>query len=129
MLLAVGKEMGLDCDCIPRIAAGLAGGIGRRGEVCGACTGGVLVIGLLYGPDRPDDKEAKNDVQSKAGEFVQRFAEVNGAIHCRDLIGMDVISEEAVRRYYALNLQEKCNGFVSNAVRLALELMHDWEPR
>jgi C_GCAxxG_C_C family probable redox protein len=117
------KEIDRDCDCIPRIAAGLAGGMGRQGEVCGACTGGVLLVGLAYGPDRPDDAAAKAAVQSKAGEFVQRFADLNGGIRCRDLTGMDLIGEEAVREYYALNLQEEvCNGIVSKAVRALLEL-------
>ena len=44
-----------NCDCIPRIGTGLAGGIGLHGEVCGALVGGVLMIGLLYGADAPDD--------------------------------------------------------------------------
>jgi C_GCAxxG_C_C family probable redox protein len=123
VLLAVGKEMNEDCDCIPRIGAGLGGGLGRQGEVCGACAAGVLALGLLYGSDRPDDAEAKAAVQLKTAEFVQRFADLNGGIRCRELIGLDLTGEGAIEEYHALNLHEEvCNGIVSSAVRAFLEL-------
>jgi C_GCAxxG_C_C family probable redox protein len=128
VLLAVCKATGWDCGCIPRIASGLGGGVGRQGEVCGALTGGVLAVGLVHGRDRAQETEAKNAVHAKAGQFVQRFAEVNGALRCRDLIGLDVSSEEGVQEYYARNLlEEKCLGIVSNAVRVVLELLDEWE--
>ena len=75
-------------------------------------------------PDRhPDDREAKDLVQLKARAFVRRFAELNGALRCRDLIDMDIDSEEAVEEYYARNMKvERCNAIVSNAVRAVLEL-------
>lgn len=127
MLLAVCKATGLDWGCIPRIGSGLGGGVGRQGEVCGALTGGVLVVGLVHGRDRAEEKEAKEAIHARAGEFVRRFAQVNGALRCRDLIGLDVSSEEGAREYYARNLQEeRCSGFVSNAVRALLELLDEW---
>lgn len=123
MLLAVCKRINWDCGCIPRIASGLGGGLGRQGEVCGALTGGVLVMGLVHGRDHAEDKEAKEAVTAKAAQFVQRFAEVNGALRCRDLIGLDVGSEEGLQEYHAQNLHERCSGIVSNAVRELLDLL------
>ena len=124
MLLAVCKATGWDCECIPRIGSGLGGGVGRQGEVCGALTGGVLVVGLVHGRDGAEEKEAKEAAHAKAGEFVRRFAEVNGAVRCRDLIGLDVSTDEGVQEYYARNLlEEKCSEIVSNAVRVVLELL------
>lgn len=127
MLLAVCKATGQECECIPRIASGLGGGVGRQGEVCGALTGGVLAVGLTHGRDRAEEKKAKEAVHAKAGEFVQRFAEVNGALRCRDLIGLDVSSEKGVQEYYARNLQERCSEVVGNAVRALLKLLDKWE--
>jgi C_GCAxxG_C_C family probable redox protein len=127
VLLAVCKGTDWDCGCIPRIASGLGGGVGRHGEVCGALTGGVLIVGLAHGRDRAEEQEAKGAVHAKAGEFVTRFAEVNGALRCRDLIGLDVSSEDGIREYYARNLlEETCSGIVSNAVRVILELLDEW---
>ena len=98
--------------------------MGRQGEVCGALTGGVLVVGLVHGRDGAEEKEAKDAAHAKAGEFVRRFAEINGVVRCRDLIGLDVSTDEGVQEYYARNLlEEKCSEIVSNAVRVVLELL------
>lgn len=34
---------------IVRLASGFGGGIGKSGEVCGALTGGVMALGLVFG--------------------------------------------------------------------------------
>jgi C_GCAxxG_C_C family probable redox protein len=120
VLLAVCKGTDWDCECIPRIATGLGGGFGRQGEVCGALTGGVLVMGLVHGRERAEETEAKEAATAKAAEFVQRFAEVNGALRCHDLIGLDIGSEEGLEEYHAQNLHERCSQIVSNAVRVIL---------
>jgi hypothetical protein len=83
-------------------------------------------MGLVHGQDHAEEQEAKEAVYAKSAEFVQRFAEVNGALRCRDLIGLDVSTEEGVQEYYAQNLQEKCAGIVSNAVQVVLELLDEW---
>jgi C_GCAxxG_C_C family probable redox protein len=86
------------------------------GEVCGAVSGGVLAIGLLYGQDSEDA------VSIKTEEFVRRFAELKGAVRCNDLTGLDMSSEKGVREYDARNLYEEiCNKVVSSAVQLLLE--------
>ncbi len=125
MLLAVCKQINWDCECIPRIATGLGGGFGRQGEVCGALTSGVLLVGLVHGRDRAEEVEAKEAAHAKAAQFVQKFAEVNGARRCRDLIGLDVSSEEGLREYHAQDLHERCSRIVSNAVRVVLDLLDE----
>jgi C_GCAxxG_C_C family probable redox protein len=127
VLLAVCKATGSEWGCIPRIASGLGGGMGSQGEVCGAVTGAVLGLGLVHGRDRADEQAAKQAVSAKAGHFVQRFAEVHGAVRCRDLLGLDVGSEEGLQAYRARNLQEaRCAVVVGGAVGLVLELLDEW---
>ncbi len=126
MLLAVSKARGMEWGCIPRIASGLGGGMGRQGEVCGALTAGVMMVGLVYGPDGVEEKEAKEAVYTRAGEFVRRFDEVNGAVRCRDITGVDLSSEEGIQEYRSRNLkEEKCAGVVSNGVRVLLDLLEE----
>jgi len=126
MLLAVGKALGLECDCIPHIATGLGGGIGRQGEVCGALNSGVLLVGLTHEQRRTGDKETKNLIYAKTEEFVRHFAEANGAILCRELTGLDLTSKEGLQEYYAQNKrEEKCNEVVKNAVQAILKVLKD----
>jgi C_GCAxxG_C_C family probable redox protein len=102
--------------------------MGLQGEVCGALTGAVLVVGLIHGRDQANDQHAKEAAHARAGQVVQRFDEVNGAIRCRDLIGLDVRGEEGLQAYHARNLQAKrCNGIVTNAVQVLLALLDEWE--
>lgn len=108
----------MDCACIPHIASGLGGGL-KVGEVCGAVSGGVLSIGLLYGP------KGKEIVRSKTREFVYGFAELNGALRCRDLLGVDLTTVEGTQAYQSQDLNTQCREFVRSAVALLLDLMED----
>ena len=83
-------------------------------------------MGLVHGRDHAEDKEAKEAVTAKAAEFVQGFSVVNGALRCRDLVGLDVGSEEGLQEYHAQNLHERCSEIVDNAVRVILELLDEW---
>jgi C_GCAxxG_C_C family probable redox protein len=119
--------MGVKCDCFPRIAAGLGGGLARHGEACGALTGGVLAIGLIYGADGPETSEAKDALYAKAGQFVRRFAEANGALRCRDLLGVDLNSDAGQGEFDARNLGDlRCVPSVRNATQALLELLDEW---
>ena len=53
VLYAYGPELGMDGETALKVATGLGAGMGRRGEVCGALTGGILVLGLEIRARRP----------------------------------------------------------------------------
>lgn len=96
----------------------MGGGL-KVGEVCGAVSGGVLVIGLVYG------EGDKGVIRAKTQEFVQQFAERNGALRCRDLLGVDLASDEGLQEYRSRDLNTQCKTFVSSAVALLLDMMVD----
>jgi len=100
------------------------------GEVCGAVTGGVLAIGLLYGEDYPET------VGPKTEEFVRRFAERKGAVRCIDLIGFDINSAAAgddindvngLLSFFLRGGKLVCNSAVRTAVRELISLLNEWE--
>src|SRR5512145_2615720 len=126
VLLATCETTGCHCECIPRIATGLGGGVGSQGELCGALTGGVLTLGLLYGRDRADEIEKKEAVRGRTAQFVRQFAEKNGAIRCRDILGVELNTEAGNREYQAQNLKQECCAVaIRNAVRILLELKNE----
>ncbi|NTU86942.1 MAG: C_GCAxxG_C_C family protein, partial [Chlorobiaceae bacterium] len=45
VLFSFSDDLGIAGDTALKIASGFGGGIGRMQEVCGAVTGGVMVIG------------------------------------------------------------------------------------
>ena len=54
VLGAYADDYGLTVDQAMKVAACFSGGV-RKGEVCGAVSGAIMVIGLKYG-DGPDYK-------------------------------------------------------------------------
>lgn len=91
------------------------------GEVCGAVSGAALAIGLLYGEEQP---EAATRLTK---EFMGRFAEVNGAVRCIDITGVDMSSMKGLLLYFAKGGKKTCNRVVSSVVQVLLEQLNDWE--
>jgi hypothetical protein len=85
--------------------------------VCGAVSGGVLAMGLLFGQDK--------SVGPKTREYVHRFTEHNGAVRCIDLIGLDESSVEVLLASARNRKSEVCDGLVSSAVQVLLDLLED----
>ena len=48
VLFSFCDDLGMDKDKALKIACGFGAGMGRKEEVCGAVTGGIMVIGAKY---------------------------------------------------------------------------------
>ena len=73
----------LDAQCA-RMATGFAGGVGdSQQEMCGALSGGVLVIGGLLG--RENVGEADWPALNRSTRYRERFLEELGATQCARL--------------------------------------------
>ena len=68
----------------------------RLGEVCGAVTGALMVIGLECGMTDALDGEMRDRCYGLVNRFTDRFREKYGSIICRELIECD-ISNDAER--------------------------------
>ncbi|MCR5793344.1 MAG: C-GCAxxG-C-C family protein [Lachnospiraceae bacterium] len=88
VLLAFQEVHGLPEDIAAKLSSTFGGGMGRLREVCGAVTGGFMVIGLLAGYDDPKAFEEKKETYEKVQEFARRMEEENGSIICRELLGL-----------------------------------------
>ena len=101
-------DYGVPRETFLRICSTFGGGM-RRKEVCGAVTGALMVLGLKYGPDRPDDKEGKEAINAKTAEFMAEFQKRHNSYLCRDLLSGDA------------RWRDVCGGFVAGAVSLLEE--------
>jgi C_GCAxxG_C_C family probable redox protein len=110
-LEAQGKS---DPDLI-RAMAGLAGGVGFCGDLCGALSGGACLIALYAGrgtPDEVDDPKLNLMVSELVEWFTQEFSECYGGIHCREILAEDP-RNQAVR----------CPGIVARTYQKAKALL------
>ena len=83
------EENGLDRNTAFKLANGFGGGV-RCGEICGAVSGAILVIGLKCGFYIEKDFAKKFYCNDKTYEFMEKFREEHGSIICRDLLGVDI---------------------------------------
>lgn len=82
---AFADVMKLDESTALKLSSSFGGGIGRMREVCGACSGVFMVIGLLYGYDEANDEKRAEHyarIQRLANIFKQQY----GSIICRELL-------------------------------------------
>jgi len=104
-------------------AVGFGGGMGRLQEVCGAVTGGIMVIGLHLGSGIPE-KENKEFVYRKVQELGDRFRAKWGTIKCSDLLGVNLRTEEGQDLHSSLFQKNRiCHKCVANAVEIVDDIL------
>jgi len=118
------NELGLEADTALKIACGLGAGMGRRQDVCGAVTGGILVLGLRHGRGEWQDRSATEATYEKTRELMRRFEARYGTVKCRDLLGgCDLTTEEGRRLVKERGLHDRvCRTCVQTVVAILEEL-------
>ena len=115
VVMAFSEELGLSEEWAKKVAATFGGGMGRKGNVCGAVTGAMIVLGLKNG-GKIDDKE-KN--YADVVKFWDKFTTVHGSIICRELLEYDISTPGGLKKMKELNLHEKvCAKLVAHAAEL-----------
>jgi len=77
---------GLEVDFAAKLASSFGGGMGRMREVCGAVSGMLMVVGLLYGYETPGDDEIKKAHYVRVQYLAGKFRDQVGSIVCREIL-------------------------------------------
>ena len=86
VLTSCREYTGLDDQTALSVAGGLGGGC-RCDEICGAVSGGVMVLGLANPFTDAKDLEAKERIAALAKSFTAAFRERFGGLRCTELKG------------------------------------------
>ena len=123
VLAAFASECGITEEQALRLGSCFGSGM-RKGEVCGACTGALMVLGLLYGQIKAGDLDGRQRSDELNDEMMQRFAETCGSYICNDLLGCDVSTSQG-RQYARDNhlFTDFCPKMVANAVDLLEDII------
>ncbi len=62
-----------------KIVCGFGAGMGRKEEICGAVSGGIMAIGLRHGRGEEDDSEATELTYKKTTCCTRRVQDASGA--------------------------------------------------
>ena len=88
IVLAFSDRTGLDEYTGAKLASSFGGGMGRMREVCGAFSGMLIVLGMLYGYDAAAETEMENKKlhYERVQDLAERFRTEFGSIICRELL-------------------------------------------
>ena len=121
VLTAVADEAGVISPLIPRIATGFCGGIARTCGMCGAVSGGIMALGILYGRDNAE--QTHETVYEKVQQFLHAFEKEYTSTNCFELTGFDLSKEEERLAFAEQGMLEKCRQFTGRAAGLVAELV------
>ncbi len=117
ILLIMGLEaQGKNNVDLVKSMAGLAGGLGFSGDVCGTLTGGACLLGLYAGKGDPREEEDER-LNLMIGELVEWFANeygrTYGGIRCETILGDDPANRTTRCPSIVLGTYEKVKGLLS----------------
>ncbi len=106
------------------VSGGFGGGVGGcREEVCGAISGGVMALGLLYPHLDGGNQNSKQKLYELTQEFRSRFYETFGQTRCAALMQSSSTANEKTPVAAALGITEGCDVFVVTAVELVEQML------
>ena len=96
----------------------------NKGEVCGACTGALMALGMRYGQFDLSDVKSRSAQKAKTVQFLEEFKKREGSYICRDILGCDLSTEEG--RSYAINnglFKKICPKMVKTAAEITAQML------
>jgi len=118
------EDLGLDEKQALKIGGCFGSGM-RKGEVCGACTGALMVLGLKYGQSELGDTESKLKSDAICSEFLEEFERRNGSYICNELLNCDIKTQEGINYAKENNLfTELCPKLVESATVILEDILN-----
>jgi len=121
VLMAVAEYKNIKSDLIPRIATGLCGGVSKTNGMCGAVSGGVLALSMLYGRTKVEDP--RDELNAKTQAFIKSFKEKYGDVGCTTLTACDLSTNEGLVKFEKFNVHAKCREFVGESTKKIISLI------
>ena len=119
VLLAFSDVTEMEDSLALRLSSPFGGGMGRQREVCGAVSGMLMVLGILYGYEENGEKDENKralyrDVQALCGQF----RETAGSILCREILKNPASDPNPTPRTAEFYKLRPCERMVATAAAL-----------
>lgn len=109
-----------DKDTALKVSCGFGAGMGRKEEVCGAISGGIMVIGMIFGRGENQDRSLTEQTYLMTRELMDKFTERQGTFICRRLLeDCELTTPEGQKAFKEKDLLNKvCKECVRNVVEI-----------
>ena len=123
VLFSYADKLNISNNLALQLSNGFGAGMGRKQEVCGALSGGILVLSLLYGRSENEDKQKQDITYSKVRDLMDKFKEKYSTINCKNLLdGCELLTPEGQDRFKSDKMIEKCYQYVYAVVKILDEI-------
>jgi C_GCAxxG_C_C family probable redox protein len=127
ILFTYGKEYFKENTIALKLASGFGAGISYRGELCGAVSGSLMVIGLHYGYSDLTMDISKEMTFKVTKEFIEAFEKRNGSVICNQLIKSEINTREGLEYARQNELFKKtCPALVESASEILESLIQKY---
>jgi C_GCAxxG_C_C family probable redox protein len=117
ILAVYGEEFGLNREYALKIGAPFGGGIANTGDVCGAVTGALMVIGLRYADIKPEHWFKRARLYRTSRKFMENFAKAGKSVKCAD------IKKCIAEKHGGIERDERCTSVVEHASLILEDLL------
>lgn len=108
------------------LLGGFGGGLGgSHEEVCGAVSGGTLILSLCFPQTDGGDQAAKLELYRIAKEFRRRFFDAFGFTRCGDLLRARPGVTEKTPASRRLGVTAHCDNMIVTAVEILEKLVEE----
>jgi C_GCAxxG_C_C family probable redox protein len=122
------EQFGLGGDDILKALTPLPG-MAERGETCGAMTGALMAMGLIYGRENLEDWDKYRSSLLPANKFCQLFQKELGSSLCCQIQerafgkSYNLMDDEELQEFQRAGATTKCSRVVQKACRLAADII------
>lgn len=123
VLATFSQDLGLDEEQALMLASNFGGGA-RCGQLCGAVSGALMVLGLKYGNSNSGNKEEILNSKNTSEQFNKLFCEQNKSLVCKELLGYDLSVPEQRKTIMEKSIiAETCPKMVTDAVEIVQQII------
>jgi len=129
---SLSEQFGLGGDDVLKALTPMPG-VAERGETCGAITGALMAMGLVFGRDRLDDWETYRSSLIPTNKFCKQFEEEMGTTLCCQIQekafgrSYNLMDPDDLKKFQMAGATKKCTNVVQKAVRLAAAIILEEE--
>ena len=125
---ALSEQFGLGGDDVLKALTPLPG-IAERGQTCGAITGALMAMGLIYGREQLDDWEKYRKSLIPTNKFCENFENDMGTTQCCEIQdrafgqSYNLMDPDQLKEFQHAGATTKCTKVVQKACRFAAEII------
>lgn len=115
---AFAEDVGVSQEMALKLSAPFGGGIGRLREVCGACSGMLMALGMTDGYSEPETGDIKAEHYKLVRKLCEEFKEQNGSLLCREILKTEEVGGTPSARTESFYKERPCVRCVRTAAEI-----------